>query len=243
MNTYLVFRLYSPLCSWGDIAVGETRPSFIYPSKSTILGLLAAAIGIKRDEESKQMDLTNSFAFGVCVQSYGSPLFDYHTIQVLPRNLAKQQHIMTRKDELISYPEKLETILSNRSYRCDAVYILMLQQLDNAVYTVESGSQSLINPKFHLYLGRKSCPLAIPCQPHVVKDAVNGLSALKKAKEIFNKLAINSITMLEKEELFWENSFNMGITPTQIFERRDNIISRKSWQFDIRMENHATLGG
>ena len=36
MRAYLVFQLYGPLASWGDIAVGETRPSTPIPSKSAI---------------------------------------------------------------------------------------------------------------------------------------------------------------------------------------------------------------
>ena len=39
------------MCSWGDIAVGEVRPSAVHPSKSAILGLIAAAIGLKRPGE------------------------------------------------------------------------------------------------------------------------------------------------------------------------------------------------
>jgi CRISPR system Cascade subunit CasD len=38
MRDYLLFRLYGPLAAWGDIAVGEYRPSFAHPSKSAIIG-------------------------------------------------------------------------------------------------------------------------------------------------------------------------------------------------------------
>ena len=31
---YLVFRLYGPMASWGEIAVGENRHSARYPGKS-----------------------------------------------------------------------------------------------------------------------------------------------------------------------------------------------------------------
>ena len=51
----LLFRLYGPLASWGEIAVGESRHTAVYPSKSALLGLLAASLGIRRDEEERQM--------------------------------------------------------------------------------------------------------------------------------------------------------------------------------------------
>nr|WP_284509571.1 CRISPR-associated protein Cas5 [Salinivibrio costicola] len=48
MRDYLVFRLYGPLASWGEPAVGGDRPTSAYPSRSAVLGLLGAALGIKR---------------------------------------------------------------------------------------------------------------------------------------------------------------------------------------------------
>ena len=49
MKDYLVFRLYGPLASWGQAAVGGDRPTGLQPTRSAILGLLGAALGIKRD--------------------------------------------------------------------------------------------------------------------------------------------------------------------------------------------------
>ena len=239
MNTYLMFRLYAPLCSWGDIAVGEIRPGSMHPSKSAVFGLLAASLGIRRDEETKIAELNKSFAVGICVESFGIPLSDFHTIQVLPRNVSTKNRIMTRKDELTYSPGELKTILSYRDYRCDAQYIIMLQQLEDAIYTAETGKQSLLEPEFHLYLGRKSCPLALPCQPQVIDDE-NAITALKKAIKQFNGLERFPIQLRGNKELYWENSFNMGVEAIQIFERRDHVVSRKNWQFYIRMENHYT---
>ena len=52
MADFLVFQLYGALASWGDIAVGEYRPSQGQPSKSAVTGLLAAALGIARADEA-----------------------------------------------------------------------------------------------------------------------------------------------------------------------------------------------
>ena len=46
MTDYLLLRLYGPLASWGEIAVGESRHSAVQPSRSALLGLLGAALGI-----------------------------------------------------------------------------------------------------------------------------------------------------------------------------------------------------
>ena len=55
MKEYLVFQLYAPLASWGEEASGEIRHSATVPTRSALLGLLAAALGIRRDEEERVM--------------------------------------------------------------------------------------------------------------------------------------------------------------------------------------------
>jgi CRISPR system Cascade subunit CasD len=117
MNDYLLFRLYGPLASWGETAVGEVRPSAAWPGRSAIIGLLAAALGIRRDEEERQRALTASYGMAVCVENRGELLRDYHTTQVPPERRGVLHH--TRRDELNA--DTLHTILSQRDYRTDAL--------------------------------------------------------------------------------------------------------------------------
>ena len=93
MKEYLVFRLYGPIVSWGDIAVGEERPTFMHPTKSSILGLLAAALGIRRNEESRHHQLAESYGYAVLVEAEGILLRDYHTTQVAPGGIRKKQKV------------------------------------------------------------------------------------------------------------------------------------------------------
>lgn len=62
MSQYLVFQLHGPMASWGVDAPGEVRHSHELPSRSALLGLLAAALGIRRDEEER---LSALFLFAV----------------------------------------------------------------------------------------------------------------------------------------------------------------------------------
>ncbi|MGH8674002.1 MAG: type I-E CRISPR-associated protein Cas5/CasD, partial [Burkholderiales bacterium] len=70
----LVFRLYAPLASWGDVAVGEYRPSHAYPGRSALLGLIAAALGVDRGDEQRHRQLDDELAFAVAVFAEGSLL-------------------------------------------------------------------------------------------------------------------------------------------------------------------------
>ncbi|HIJ95860.1 MAG TPA: type I-E CRISPR-associated protein Cas5/CasD [Desulfuromonadales bacterium] len=235
MADYLVFQLYGPMAAWGDIAVGEYRPSFAHPSKSAIIGLLAAALGIRRDEEERQNTLVAACYFAVRVDSMGALLRDYHTIQVPSSGTAtKPKKFHTRKAELAD--SNLNTILSSRDYRCDAVYTVAVTLRDNAFFSVEKIAGALRKPVFTLYLGRKSCPLAFPLAPQVVsaetvKDAMCTALVPDELKSL----------ILEKSYLaYWEGEHG-GYAREQVITRRDEPLSRKRWQFSDRKENFATV--
>ena len=174
---YLLFRLYGPMSSWGDIAVGETRPSFAHPTKSAVLGLVAGAIGIRRDEEEKHRLLAEEIGFAVQVESMGLPLADYHTAQVP----SGKERYCTRRQELSGEKSELNTILSTRDYRIDGLYTIILWKRKQGEWSQEQIKEKLEQPEFVPYLGRKSCPSALPFEAQVV-DAASLVEALAKGK-------------------------------------------------------------
>ncbi|MEW6220901.1 MAG: type I-E CRISPR-associated protein Cas5/CasD [Thermodesulfobacteriota bacterium] len=128
MTDYLIFRLYGPMASWGEIAVGEVRPSATHPSKSAVLGLVAAALRLDRDQEEMHQRLADAYGFAVRVDCMGVPLVDYHTAQVPPSGSGRNRRTCaTRREELTTLPRhKLSTILSRRDYRMDALAVVAL---------------------------------------------------------------------------------------------------------------------
>jgi len=233
MSDYLLLQLYGPLASWGDIAVGEYRPSFAHPSKSAIIGLLAAALGIRRDEEERQNSLATSCLFAVRVDAMGVLLRDYHTTQV-PSAKRGVTHY-TRQSELAT--DELNTILSSRDYRCDAVYTVAITVADGSFYSLEELAAALAKPVFTLYLGRKSCPLAIPLHPQIVNAATlrDALAAMPPSNEL------TDIISNADANVFWEGDAASGLTLQQVITRRDEPRSRKRWQFSDRRENCGVL--
>ena len=55
MKTILL-KLSGPLQSWGTSSKFETRETDYYPSKSAIIGMVGACMGLKRDEDEKIRD-------------------------------------------------------------------------------------------------------------------------------------------------------------------------------------------
>ncbi|MHC1629495.1 MAG: type I-E CRISPR-associated protein Cas5/CasD, partial [Methanoculleaceae archaeon] len=161
MTEYCLFRLYGPMASWGDIAVGEERHTWDHPSRSGIFGMIAAALGIKRRDEEAHRELASSYGFAVMVNSAGAPVIDYHTVQTVPQSvISRAKHFRTRRDELSIPPHRLQTIVSTRDYLCDMVSTVCIwPRVRRPPHSPDEIAAALREPVFELYLGRKSCPL------------------------------------------------------------------------------------
>ena len=240
---YLVFRLYGAMASWGDIAVGESRRSSSHPSKSAITGLLGAALGIKREQDVLHTQLNKGYLQAVKVLSHGSVLKDFHTTQA-PDSVGNFRY-RTRRDEIVHGSDRLGTVLSSREYRTDAQSLVALKALRDASWSLEEIKLALQNPKFHLYLGRKACPLAAPLNPHQVKaDSFHqALDSYQPGELLIDvpEWARDGRWLPEDQSshYYWEGSIEdfstggMGFSREQVQQlvRHDQPLSRVRWQF------------
>ena len=77
---YLLLTLRAPLQSWGThAAVGELRPSADHPGRSALAGLLAAALGIRRDKPEALLALHQALRLAVRQDAGHGRMTDYHT--------------------------------------------------------------------------------------------------------------------------------------------------------------------
>ena len=179
MARHLVFTLYGPLQAWGTVAVGEIRPCAGHPTRSGVLGLLAAALGIRRGEDDRLRALSDAYGVAVRVDDPGDRFTDYHTIQT-PQEKRKRI-FRSRRDELggmLGPHEKPNTILSRRDYLTDARFTVCLRARgDDAQPPLEELREALESPRLTPYLGRKSCPPGLPFMPRII-EADDALAAL-----------------------------------------------------------------
>ena len=246
---YLVFRLYGPMASWGEIAVGENRHSARYPGKSAILGLLGAALGIKRDDIDNQNALFSGYTMAVKMLSGGHLLKDYHTAQA-PDSVGKFRY-RTRRDEIVAGRDRLGTVLSSREYRTDSEAIVVLASSPTAAWSLELLQQALLKPKFHLYLGRKACPLAAPLQPELIEadGFFNALESYQSKELLIDQPDwVDQSRFLKPDSVshyYWQGSleeftgeiFEIPANEVQQLVRHDQPVSRVRWQFQPRSEN------
>lgn len=244
---FLVFQLQAPLSSWGDTAVGGYRGGYEHPGESALIGLLGAALGVRRDDEQGNRALREGYGFAVGVQSGGKLLRDYHTSQVPGRSSLKGRPHATRRDELSIPKDELNTILSARDYRQDAESLIAVQARENPPRTLGELMEALRRPCFVLYLGRKSCPLAAPLHPRVVA-AESALAAMRSytqqlsaqvesLKDRWGRVPVESPAPLRK--LTWGEGVVAGVQPDLSAPRKDRLITRRGWQFGDRTEHIA----
>lgn len=231
--TFLVFQLQAALASWGDVAVGEYRGSRDLPGTSALIGLLGAALGVRRDDEAAHAELRDGYRFAVGVVTPGQLLRDYHTAQVPGRSALKGRPHRTRRDELNLPRHDLNTILSTRDYRQNASWAVAVQALPGAPHRLEALAAALRQPLFVLYLGRKCCPPAAPLAPQIstADTALAAISTYLAAADPPAKL----------RSLAWGDGMPAGVSAHLSAPRKDRLIRRQGWQFGDRTEHLALL--
>jgi CRISPR system Cascade subunit CasD len=243
---FLAFRIWGPMAAWGDIAVGERRGTWNRPSRSAILGLIAACLGYERSNREAHNQLEAGLGFCVRVDDPGTPLRDYHTAQSPSRSRGKRWG--TRADEVRDKNE-LNTILSERSYLvAPSAVIVLWRRPDTEGPTLAKIADCLVEPVFLPYLGRKSCPLGAPLRPHLLTapDPVAALAQFDVSDQATKEW--NVIRRQDPKrgrapvkELWMDEADVRGfdLAPQHVVERtsrRDGIRDRPRWHFSDRAE-------
>jgi CRISPR system Cascade subunit CasD len=247
---FLIFTIYAPLASWGDIAVGELRGSWDRPSRSAILGMIAAALGLERDNQDAHDALDAGYGVAVRLDLAGSPMEDYHTAQTVAASAVKKQRPTTRRQLLA--PRDRPTILSRRTYRQDALATGCIWQRDGARWTLDEIAAALRSPVFALYAGRKSNVLGLPLAPKKVAAATlaaafSESAPLRSELREFSRLQPrgNVASHSAPPEIAHDHcdGFDSGLHTLRREVRRDAAANRLRWQFSERTVEIGTTGG
>lgn len=137
----LLLTLSAPLQSWGASSRFVRRGTESAPTKSGIVGLLAAAQGRRRTDAVEDLA---QLRFGVRIDQPGRLVRDFQTEQ------------RANGDALP---------LSYRFYLADAVF---LAGIEGNHGLLDGLAEAVRRPAFPLYLGRRSCPPAGPLLPIVL---------------------------------------------------------------------------
>nr|WP_231375996.1 type I-E CRISPR-associated protein Cas5/CasD [Corynebacterium aquatimens] len=125
-----------PLQSWGDESRFKTRATSNTPTKSGVIGLIAAAQGRRRTDSVEDLI---SLRMAVRVDQSGSLLSDYQTAQPWMQKPKEAAQLVTRY------------------FLTDAAFVVALESEDKQL--LEGMAHALKTPAFPLFMGRRSCPV------------------------------------------------------------------------------------
>ena len=139
----LLLRLVGPMQSWGITSRFDQRDTGKEPSKSGVMGLLAAAMGIERENWPELEPLTR-FSMGVRHDRPGVPKRDYQTAGCAESDTVIKADGTQSKDGVVS----------QRFYLADAAFLVGLACEERSL--LERIHAALRDPIWPLALGRKS---------------------------------------------------------------------------------------
>jgi CRISPR system Cascade subunit CasD len=146
----LLLRLEGPMQSWGYRSRFDFRDTALEPTRSGVIGLICAAMGIARGEDISRFD---AIRMGVRVDHEGRPERDYQTA-------GGDQHEPREYGVIKADSSGAETVVSYRDYLADASFTVALESQNRDL--LEEIATALRNPTWTLFLGRKAFPLALP---------------------------------------------------------------------------------
>jgi CRISPR system Cascade subunit CasD len=198
--------------SFGNAARAALRTTDQSPTKSAILGMIACAQGIERDDQAHHQRLANTIKMAcVQLQLEGAsvsppPLRDYHLIRCF------KGYVTTRQEELDPQSPKTDSLTSERYYLQDQTWVVLLQVPDEDVDGIIAALQ---RPYWPIYFGRKSCPPSAPLNPRVLQSTT--------PRECLEEAVASSFYYLDRTvvpgQVFWDEDFGLEGSRRSTFRR------------------------
>ena len=176
-NACLALLLDGPMQSWGHASRFERRTTALHPTRSAILGMIAAALGIDKYAPNESDQLNRFAALRITVITLPrrsrregdlpmQRLEDYHTVTGIRRASGK-----VAEDA---------TVQTYRHYLLDARFGVLV---DGSAGLLNEIAAALRNPKWGVWLGRKCCLPASPVLVGVKPDEIQAWSELLRRSD------------------------------------------------------------
>ncbi len=136
----LALKLSGPFQSWGTNLKLRDHETDSMPSKSGVLGIIAAAFGRRRDADISDI---SSLRFGVRADAPGQLMRDFQTAHSWKTDKAGKE-----------YAEARDSYTGSRYYLQDACFTAALE---GERKLLEECAEALHHPVYPPYLGRRSC--------------------------------------------------------------------------------------
>ncbi len=177
----LAFLIDSPLMSWGASSRFNHRETEAFPTKSALIGVIAAAMGIDKHAPEEAALLAPLTALQLSVLRLDRHpgripirLSDFHTVG---GGYDAKESSFSR----MSIPRKASggpsanAVITHRSYLTEACFIALWEGSEE---TLEAIAAALLDPKWGVWFGRKNCIPASPLTPIIAASRRQALATL-----------------------------------------------------------------
>lgn len=182
-TAYLALLLDAPLQSWGFASRFQRRTTGMHPTKSGVVGLLCAAMGIGKGTDAEREMLPHLAALkmtSIAITREYPRLEDFHTVQGTRRASGKPNP---------------DPVVTRRQYLTDARFGIILAG-EHAL--LERLSAALYDPVWGVWLGRKSCIPARPVFVGVGTTLTEAWQAIMRKLEMDEALPLDAFTRVEE---------------------------------------------
>ena len=165
----LLLHLSAPLQAYG---VGSRFPSVrdtaTHPSRSALIGMIAAARGTSRNDMAGLQEL-RPLRFAIRIDRPGVIQRDFHTVG--GGRDSNSETIVTAEGK----PRELSkaTLVSERYYLADAAFTVAVTAPDEKL--IRTCAEALAIPKWPTHLGRRACTPDMPVLLATTRDALSAL--------------------------------------------------------------------
>lgn len=177
MAEFLLIRLDGPLQAWGDVALDAKRPTLGFPTRSALAGLIASALGWRYRDGARTTQLQDALRLAVRQDRAPARLIDYQTVDLGRENSGWTRWGVEKRGGAFS----TGTHILDKEYLADASFVVALTLGPDSPVGLDEIEHALQQPARPLFLGRKSCPPALPLLEGRV-EAETSYDALRVAK-------------------------------------------------------------
>lgn len=234
----IAFLLKSPMQAWGIDSRFIHRTTFTYPTKSAVIGIICAAMGIDKylsDANAKLKDLCECEFCAYQLQPLEKKesarfetiptLSDFHTIGggYNKSNPLHKGFALRKEGNKLTYGE---AILTYRTYIQDSCFVALLTYPNEIA---EKISGALKNPVWGVWLGRKSCIPSVPIFGGLYESSEDALSSAIKKLNITESIKYKIGSKLLEAESFDDTDTSIQDIPIDF---RNRIFASRNVQID-----------
>jgi CRISPR system Cascade subunit CasD len=226
---YLAMLFDAPLQSWGFDSRFQRRTTGLHPTKSGVIGLICAAMGLAKgsaEEEATLPELAKLRMTGIAIPRQAGQaasvsgllpvrrLEDYHTV------------LETRR---ASGTMSRDAVITRRHYLLDARFGVILKGDHELLGRVAAALQ---NPRWGVWFGRKSCIPAASLFVALSQSQDEAWKAVLRACRLDEGLPLEVFTVVTEVEHFDEGTDSLADQPVSFGDGTSSGPDKR--QFAIR---------